>query len=363
MMFIESVNTFSTRIRSINQLVILSFLEFSFVCYLLIHFKYRHYGIIDIVTIIILAGLLQSMFAISAFLIPQLRSLYMMFGDSTLYSNIFFIERRGYGFSINLIDTFGYGMGLIAGYAILVKWTNNRLFFILSIILLLFTITVNARTGLIVFTLAIIVKLFSKKSLKKVFFNIFYVTVFAVIIYSNIPHILELGRNSDNTTISWISNSFSEMYYLLDLSTSNSSLKLDEVDFLDNFIGLPTNLFEYLFGTGHHVYDTGNTLGFRTDIGYYNLFWEFGVLGGIGFLICLAWFMGYPIILTNDYQLKRIAIFNLIAYFIVMMKAILLGFNPGCFINYLSTFSLYYCINYQICKRIKFNNKKFYFRS
>lgn len=49
--------------------------------------------------------------------------------------------------------------------------------------------------------------------------------------------------------------------------------------------------------------------------------------------------------MTKDLTIRKIALLNTIAYGVVLMKAILIGFNPGVFVNYLATFSLYYIIN------------------
>ncbi len=345
MIFIEDADTLSTRLRSINQLVILSFLEFCIIWFLLIQFYKRGYGLRDIVVIIALAGLIQCLFALSAFMIPQLRSLYMMFGDKNLYENAFFIERRGYGFSINLIDTFGYGMGLIAGYMILVRWTTSHVMLFVSLILMLFTIAVNARTGIVVFFIAVIVKLLANRSGFKRITIVGIFLILFIIIKSSIPLFLQAGMKSENATVSWISGSFNDMYYLLFASNSSTRFQMDEVGFLDHFIGLPENEFEFIFGKGHHVYDTNQTLGFRTDIGYLNLFWEFGIIGGSILLLSLFWLIGKPFLYSKNPEIRMISIFNLIAYGLVLMKAILIGFNPGVFVNYLSIFSIYYCMN------------------
>lgn len=343
MILIEPVSTLSTRLRSINQLIILSFLEFACILYLLIHFTKRNYQLRDIITIIILAGILQGLCAILAFLVPSIRNLFMIFGDKDLYSNEFFMERRGYGFSMNLIDTFGYGMGLIAGYAILIHWTNKRLLLATTILLVLFTIAVNARTGIIVFGIALIIKIFSNKGIGEILMTVVVVTLIGSIFFNKIPTVLEAGQRSSNPTISWISNSFIDMYYLIEISDS-SAKELDEVGFLSNFIDLPSNNFELLFGTGHHVYDTGDSLGFRTDIGYLNLFWEFGIIGSGVLLICLFWLFIKPFFNSKNQEIKIISLFNSLTYGLVLMKAILIGYNSGGFVNYLMTFSLYYCM-------------------
>ncbi len=344
MALIESADTLATRLRSINQLVILPLFQFSFIWYLLIKFTRRCYTLKDILTVMILAGLLQSLFSLSALLIPQLRSLYLTFGNTELYSNLFFISRRGFGFSGNLLDTFGYGMGLLTGYMLFFRWTRSKLMLILSVILMLLAIALNARTGFVVFFIAIIVKMVTGKKLLKLFTILSFVFITFILIKAYIPIILEMGMKSENDTVSWISGSFNDIYYLLS-DDDAKNLSMEEVGFLDNFIGLPENCYELLFGTGHNVYDTGSSLGFRTDIGYYNLFWEFGLIGGFIMLSYLLWFILKPFFLSTELLVKRITLLNFLSYAAVLMKAILLGYNPGVFVNYTVIFSIYYCMS------------------
>ena len=125
-------------------------------------------------------------------------------------------------------------------------------------------------------------------------------------------------------------------------SDVSDSIQMEDVTFLSNFVEFPENTFEYFFGSGHYVYDTKKELGFRTDIGYFNMFWEFGILGSAYILFYFLKLLGRPIFFFRDKTVKFIAVLNLVAYAFLMMKAILLGYNPGVFINYLVTFSLYY---------------------
>ena len=148
-----------TRLGCINQLLILSLFQFSFIVYLLLKFEERQLGLVNVMDYMVKAGLVQGICAVVAFLVPQVRQLFIMFGDQELFSNEFFMERRGFGFSMTLIYTFGYGMGLIAGYILLFNWSkekNKKL--LLSFLLISFAIAVNARTGILVILIAIALK-------------------------------------------------------------------------------------------------------------------------------------------------------------------------------------------------------------
>jgi len=46
--------------------------------------------------------------------------------------------------------------------------------------------------------------------------------------------------------------------------------------------------------------------------------------------------------MTDNTKIKSIVVFNFVAYAFLLMKAILLGYNPGVFVNYYVTFALYF---------------------
>lgn len=345
-----------TRLRCLNQLFFLTIFQFSFITYLLKKYKENNYGFEDSLNLLVKIGLLQGICAVVAFLIPPVRSLFLIFGDQALSSNEFFMERRGYGFSMTLIDTFGYGLGLIAGYILLYKWKRgNNLYLVISLLFILFAIAVNARTGILVFFVAIALQLLYGASIGKFLLRLFMFGIVVIVVIKFLPPILEKGTTSDSPTISWISLSF---YSIFEVFGSNSSnVDIEDLDFLSSFVKMPTNPLEFIFGAGHYVYDTKQVLGFRTDIGYLNLFWEFGVVGSFIMLTMMFCFMIKPFFITKNNSLKKIAMFNTIVYFMLLMKAILIGFNPGVFVNYLVTFSLYYYISEEKRKNMNFIQK------
>ena len=146
---------------------------------------------------------------------------------------------------------------------------------------------------------------------------------------------------SSNYTINWISMAF---YQISNLLADNNASSSEDLSFISYIVELPSNGFEYIFGTGHWIYDTRRELGFRTDIGWYNLLWEFGVVGTFVVMSVLTFFMLKPFFISEDISVKRIALFNTISYYVVLIKAILLGSNPGTFVIYYSTFCIYYFI-------------------
>lgn len=341
--FIDARDLTATRLRCFNQLMVLSYFQFLFIFYLFLQFEKRNYGLADAFRLLILAGLLQGGCTVIAFFVPPIRTAFMFFGDRALYDNDFFLERRGYGFSMTLIDTFGYGIGLIAGYMVLIGWPRRVKYRLLCIALLVFTTAINARTGLFVLVIAVFLKLiFWGGTFFKALFSIGVLSLLLYILKVFFPVILEMGVRSDNSTLVWICSDFLEMYYMAFEFGASNSMQMEDATFLSNFVSLPDNFFEYLFGSGHYVYDTKHELGFRTDIGYYNLFWEFGILMSGVILLKFTSFIGKPFLMTDNTKIKSIVVFNFVAYAFLLMKAILLGYNPGVFVNYYVTFALYF---------------------
>lgn len=345
MMLIETANVNSTRMTSMNQVSLLTLLEFCFAWTILICCHRRQYSLTDIFLLLIFAGILQGLCAVVAFLVPPVRTVFLMFCDANLYAKEYFLLRRGYGFSINLIDTFGYGMGLIASYMLIIKWTRSKILLIVSVLTVLFAILVNARTGIAVFGIGVIINFLLRRNIWR---SLGRILIIFLVFEISVP-ILISGANalvkSKNETVSWVAMGMKQMLLLVGGDKDAPEVGVEDVSFFDNFIEPPADTFRYLLGSGHHVYDTQQTMGFRTDIGYLNLLWEFGVVGSGLVLLCMAVFMIGPFFMTKDLVIRKIALLNTVAYGVVLMKAILIGFNPGVFVNYLATFSLYYIIN------------------
>lgn len=335
-LFIENADLLSNRIRIINQLIILTGEEILAVYYVLSKVKKYRIDRYTLFNLIIAAGTLQGILSVSAFFVPSIRSFFLRYSGS-IFENDWVLERRGYGFSTILVDTFGYGMALIAGSCLLIP-NNNHIYKLFSIILMFFCILVNARTGIVIFLIAAILYMLKTNSIGVAIFKIILAAVIIFFVYYWIlPYVLQLGIKSTNNTVKWIISDFYDLYY-----SSGSSFSVNDLDFISSIVHLPNNSFELLFGSGHSVYGTRSILGFATDIGYINLFWTYGILGSLFFLIAVFSVMWKTMVSCTTIDMKLIALFNLVAYFLVLVKGILLGYNPGTMTMYLIIFSINY---------------------
>lgn len=341
-LFIESIDLVSNRLKCINQLIVLTVIEILEIWYIFQVSDELNFKLEDLFKMIFISGALQGICSITAYFVPSVRSFFVRFGDSALFNNAYFLERRGYGFSMTLIDTFGYGMGLIAGYILLLKWNKKKIWKIIALALTIFSIFVNARTGIVIFSIAIILKVLQGENKGKQLLKIVIaMPIIYLAIYKFIPIAFKAGIKSTNITIKWVAMDMQELYTSL-LYGESTGTTLSNASFFSNFGNLPSNVFEFMLGSGHSIYDTTNKLGFRTDIGYINLWWEFGIVGMLVLLGGIFVWMAKAFLAWRDVYIKSIVILNIISFFIVLFKAILIGYNTGVFVNYLTISAITY---------------------
>lgn len=332
-LFIDRADLIGNRLRVINQLAVLTLIELICVWFVLQFSKEHGFAFDDLLECVAIAGSMQGMCSLLAYLFPQIRNLFLTY-NSSIFSNLYVIERRGYGFSAMLLDTYGYGMGLIAGLALLSghlpTWKKA-----IYISLAMLSVLLNARTGLIVFLIAIVIYLFRARDRKTGFIKSIFAILAVYLIYTYaLPWLMSILRSSQNITIRWAGDGIFDAYQLF-----TTRGELNDATFLSDFSHLPTNFFEMMFGSGHNVYGLVSILGFHSDVGYINLLWEFGVFGSFIVLLNLI-LLFYKSYRVSDSITKYSVIFLAISYFIVMIKAILIGYNPGVVVTYIVCFAL-----------------------
>lgn len=334
--FVDSTNLYMNRLQCVNQLLVLTGIEFLAVVYVLRKAAELKLNFYDLIELLVIVGILQGLCAVSAYLIPGVRSLFLKFGGD-IYQNEYVISRRGFGFSTTLLDTFGYGMGLIVGCAIIVP-IRHKSVKLLGIVLGIFAILVNSRTGFVVLAVALVC--FIIKGGKKKRHFLYYILAIGIIVciaFVVLPYVVNIGASSSNVTIRWVSNSIQELY-----NVALFRQDLNSASFLSNLTAVPTNFFEMLFGSGHSVYGVRDIIGFHSDVGYINLLWTYGIFGSIIIFIILGSLVRKAFKRSYGKAQKFLVAFVAISYIIVLLKAILLGYNPGVMVTYLILFSLVY---------------------
>lgn len=226
---------------------------------------------IQIIKAFIIAGLIQAAIALAAFIDQGIKDtltslMFQNTGTVQLQEGSWIAERRFYGFANSMLDLYGFGTGILAALpAFLVLYDRNvSKVWLLAIPVLLVVPALNARTGLVLFAVAIVVaSLYAGRSsglsvvatmltsLVVVLISIVFITIIATVRPEVIDWLLGdvLGTTQHNT--------FSIL-------------------FGERFWNLPNPLM-VITGTGHTVY---RVTGFpHSDVGYVNELWRTGIIG------------------------------------------------------------------------------------
>lgn len=319
-----------------------------FVCCLHMYFysKKENIQIDEIIEITIYAGLIQAIIAIAIFLFPPAKEflidiMYRNTGDS-LYLNKWAVQRRFFGFANNMLDSFGYGTGIIATLPLFHSLKYGKKW-ILTVPLLLIVPLLNSRTGLVVFAIGFVcwlIYLFKTRQVKN------YLKLSGIVALIGIVVILIIMKFSPKT-IDWITRDFLSFF----TNVSGTSDRLFSRDFwrLPSFINL-------IFGSGYNVALFGGLteiIGFSSDVGYINEIWKTGI---IGLLLLLMTFLSVlSIIYTNsDKKNKYLIIFIFIATLVSHIKFYTFSYNPGVVII---IFLFLYSIEWFPNKNNKINRK------
>lgn len=283
------------------------------------------------------AGILQGIIVCISFFIPEVREFFLntmlKHGAKTnIYANELMMSYRGYGFAATLLDTFGYGMGLISGILFLSR-KKEYIFKMIGCSLCLFGTALNARTGLLIFLLvipsAILDWFFSKK------INLEDIKKFIFIIFSCCTLIFLSLKTSikDSITFSWIKGGFLSVFnFLFKIDASYQLGSMKNSLFNKKFWQFPDELFNLIFGTGHSVYGTKKILGIASDSGYVNCIWIIGIIGtGILFYIILNFC--YKKYIRWDRKYKVITIFIALSFFIMFIKGNIITYTSGTFVS------------------------------
>lgn len=333
--------------KSTNQILLLSFIEFINLDIIFNYFENHKYSLNDIFESIVNVGAIQGILSLTAYEIPTVRMLFLKFAGD-MYNNSWILERRGYGFSQSLLDGFGYGMGLIAGVLIIrLRFNTKRNFMqILKLILISFSILVNSRTGLIILLTSILLKVTVSDNMKNTLIKLpLAIIILYIFMYSLVP-IINWGIGSVNTNINWIASDIGGLIKAI-LPSVNINTTLAQAQSTSNpyfnsitNIQFPSNPFQFLFGKGWLIY-LGSQTGYRSDNGYVNMFWMFGIVGTIAYYL-------YNLYITSkifhkvDGAYKLILIFNYIALLIYSVKGRPIGYSSGILLFYFIIFSLNY---------------------
>lgn len=293
------------------------------IAYIIVFCQRYDFNKIDLLEMVVMAVALQLIIGILALLLPNFKRLlvdimYANTGD-VIFLNRYHFERRFYGFANNLLDTFGYGMGVATALVPIVAFAKKRYWQLLLVPGFLLLSFFNARTGLLI---GIVGLLFSMTSVfvygtKKVRLAICIVILSIVgimmgaipILKAKTPQVYYWLYHDINSVIGFITKKPNKSQTMVRDNTAATLFKV-------GFWKLPQGA-ELVFGTGHSVYSVDGYQ--HSDVGYVNDFWLMGIVGSVLLMVIII--SAAVDFAKHDKTLLFMALFLIVALMIFQVKA------------------------------------------
>ena len=294
--------------------------------FLLFNFKEKKYNKIQILKVIISAGLIQLIFTVSMVVFSPLRDLLLMIihfnTGNELSQNLWHLQRRFFAFSQNVFDTFGYGTGIIAALSLFYALYTNKYKLIILFPLLLLVPLFNARTGIIIGMLGLFY-IFLYLMIDGKVIKMIKISVLALILSISIIPVYSYLSEKSPETIMWVESGYLDIISVIKGEEGSDSAT---VILSDEKWELPDDL-RLVFGSGHTVFEAD---GYRhSDIGYVNDIWLVGIVGFIIFYSFFALLLVYAIQRSIS-KLDTILILYLTSAFLMTnIKTIVYSYNVG----------------------------------
>lgn len=297
------------------------------VLYVLVFCQRYHFSKIDLFELIIWAVALQMLIGALTLFVPSAKRFlidvtYVNTGDKILLSKYHF-ERRFYGFANNLLDTFGYGVGVAIALIPIVVFAKKRYWQLILIPGFALLIFFNARTGLLIGAIGLLSSMtgiFIYGS-KKVRLALLAIMIFVIVALLSAVPVL---KAKSPKTYYWLYHdlgsviNFATKKQNVNQSTTATSLFKDDSWRLPRGAGL-------IFGTGHSVYGVDGYA--HSDVGYVNDIWLVGILGSAFMMALIA--MAVILFAKTDKRMICISIFLVGAILIFQIKGRAIMANAG----------------------------------
>lgn len=334
-LFTDQVNV-SNYILTYYRLFLICPITFICILYIIVFCKKNDFSFVELLEKIVQAGIIQSVIAITMYLIPAFRALIISImlnnTGNELLQNEWYLQRRCYAFSNTIVDSFGYGSGLICAVALyLALYHQKKYFFYLPFLIIVPLL--NSRTGLIIFAISIIIfyldiilSLKLQLMLKAVLYTILFIALFSII--------MSILQNQSDLVYAWVKNGLDEMKDLIFGTATTTAGSVDRL-FSNRFWYFPDGL-QLIFGTGHNVYLADGYI--HSDVGYVNDIWLLGIVG----IIILYSLLITPIFISYKKigKFKSLIVSLILAFLAANIKGYMLNYNAGMSITLLIILSI-----------------------
>lgn len=267
---------------------------------------------ISIVRILLLTSSLAASISCACLLNPTFDMYIRMLqiDYSVLSTEVIF---RSYGLAQGLNFEYGIIQGLIFGIGLFYLKENKWYIFFIPLVIM--SILINARTGILVIVLAAFFY-FIKNFSYQIFSFIVISFLCLVYLYQYLENFIPYD------TYIWIDGFFSEVN---DIILGTNKAENDTLGTLLNSLVFPTTVQSWIIGSGHTLF--GNQIGPSSDVGYINQL-AYGGLIYLFLLLKLSYNMlkkGYP------YMDKILFLFIIVALLLANFKGGIFGTNGGAF--------------------------------
>ena len=275
----------------------------------------------DFIECLIYSTLYEFFFCLLTIVSPAAKSFFtnLMINNTGYYYNIqaWTIRTRFWGFAASMTDYFGFAVGIIAGMCLYYSFSKEKKYFIFIPVMLLMMV-LNAITGVAIFTISVFVYFigyFHKKRISRSNFVIVALVIFLM------PFALYLFTKVAPSGVSKIVDNFYEIFDKSKVQASNTSVR--EL-FSDRFWNIPDSVMEIIFGTGHSLLSTQYFQ--RSDVGYINDIWSFGIVGMTMYMIA---YMGFAFQIRKNTMFKTPITFIIFSVAVFNIKGVSVGCNAG----------------------------------
>lgn len=300
---------------------------------------------------IVVAGIIEFLLVMITYLNSNIRTSFLsLMGSNTGLSNLYsnyseYLNYRGYGFALELLDTFGYGTGIIGGIAFILGKYNKKYYFF-SFCMLIATL-LNSRTGLIMMALFISIDfVFGKNATltRNKFIQILLLMLLAILLWCIILPAF-LNEIFMTTKDEILKNTARDLLQVLHFNYHTLQREMWQ---------LPDNVIYLLFGTGHLVTSTVST------VGYVNAIWAYGIFGTV-LLYTLSLLMYIRTLrrCKHNSLYYNIVFALFIVFFVIQLKMPVFTYSAGGYLQ----FSIPMIVNYLISKEKDYYEETKYYYS
>ncbi len=285
----------------ISALIEIFFLPW-FIIQLLIKSGFRR--IEDLVFLLLIVGTIGAIISTTAFVIPPINDfirdnfLYLKFGVG-LETKTW----RGFGLSSALTSHYSY---IQASIVVLYLFYTKNKWFVFSLPFLLLSIIFNARTGLFLLIVGLLIRFFCNFNFKMAIL----ISLAIALVVANIETLFSI-IGAPEESVAWLNTFMEEMTSLSDDSAMSNNGVLYTL--FEQMVIFPETLNEWVWGRGYSLFGKFDELGIESDIGFINVL----SYGGLFYSFLL-----YSLIIVACVKLKKYKEYWFLTFFVIVFVII-----------------------------------------